>query len=440
MVYTTRMKTHSPQDHIYGPLKIPSYCWQIIDTREFQRLRYIKQLGGSFIVYPGANHTRFEHSLGCCHLANVFMATVKENQPELVIKDEYVQAVVLAALCHDLGHGPFSHVFDTVARQVPGFDSWQAVDMSETMFRHILKKHKIQFSIDVVEATCAFILGHKYEPWPAWLSQVVRNQKTSIDVNTMDYLARDSKRTLNTSMFTFWRLVSNCRVLKPREDCEEEELCWKLSEAPTIEAMFHARNEMYMAVYYHKVCQALGVMLQDMFFAMFDDLCIEDYLTSPKLFTQLDDRILYRAEKGKYKDKAQKIAMRIKRRKLYQCIGETVVQRTNARGQTLSQMAPKDLVESLELDMEKAKDLRVIPMRYTYGQSETQNPLLQTTFWNLDHDGNRNVFKLTESDISCIRPREMTDTRIRFFCTSKKSRPTLEALLPRIMKEKLKDI
>ena len=430
-------KTHSPQDHIYGPLKIPSYCWQIIDTREFQRLRYIKQLGGSFIVYPGANHTRFEHSLGCCHLANVFMATVRENQPELIVKDEYVQAVVLAALCHDLGHGPFSHVFDTVARQITGFDSWQAIDMSETMFRHILKKHKIEFPRDVIEATCAFILGHKYEPWPAWLSQVVRNQKTSIDVNTMDYLARDSKRTLNTSMFTFWRLVSNCRVLKQSENCEEE-LCWKLSEAPTIEAMFHARNEMYMAVYYHKVCQALGVMLQDMFFAISGDLCIEDCLTNPKLFTQLDDRILYSAEEGKFGEEAKKIAMRIKRRKLYQCIKEVAIENTSSTGQSLSQMQPTDIAKLLQLDTEAVKYLRVIPMRYTYGQSETQNPLLQTTFWNWDHDGTtRNVFKLTEGDISCIRPMEMTDIRIRLFCTSNKGREDLEKHAPEALAQLL---
>ncbi|XP_060576976.1 deoxynucleoside triphosphate triphosphohydrolase SAMHD1-like [Ruditapes philippinarum] len=99
-------------DPIHGNIELHPLLVKIVDTPQFQRLRFIKQLGGVYFVYPGASHNRFEHSIGVCHLAGRFLRALKDRQPNLEISSEDILCVEIAALCHDIGHGPFSHLFD----------------------------------------------------------------------------------------------------------------------------------------------------------------------------------------------------------------------------------------------------------------------------------------------------------------------------------------
>uniref|UniRef100_UPI00358EFFD1 deoxynucleoside triphosphate triphosphohydrolase SAMHD1-like n=1 Tax=Myxine glutinosa TaxID=7769 RepID=UPI00358EFFD1 len=90
-------------DPVHGHIELPSLLVKIVDTPQFQRLRDIKQLGGAHFVYPGATHTRFEHSLGVGYLAGLLIKSLKERQPELNITDKDVLCIQIAGLCHDLG-------------------------------------------------------------------------------------------------------------------------------------------------------------------------------------------------------------------------------------------------------------------------------------------------------------------------------------------------
>eukprot|EP00727_Mastigamoeba_balamuthi_P000972 m51a1_g10872 hypothetical protein (618) ;mRNA; r:788-3050 len=114
------------QDPIYGNIWVWDLCLLVIDTPEFQRLRDLYQLGMSYFVYPGATHHRFEHSIGVCHLAGQFVRILYSQYREgsrsggpwgVQELERRLRLVVVAALCHDLGHGPFSHVFERWAKE-----------------------------------------------------------------------------------------------------------------------------------------------------------------------------------------------------------------------------------------------------------------------------------------------------------------------------------
>ncbi|CAG8845873.1 42103_t:CDS:2, partial [Gigaspora margarita] len=134
-----------------GYMTFKKWAVEFIDTKAFQRLRDIKQLRNSYYIFPGACHNRFEHSLGTAHLAYILNKKLLE-QPGIERANNDLECVTLAALYHDLGHGPFSHVFD--GDVIPGLGlniKWKHEDGSEKMFDYLYDKmemHSIDLSTD----------------------------------------------------------------------------------------------------------------------------------------------------------------------------------------------------------------------------------------------------------------------------------------------------
>jgi hypothetical protein len=135
------LNSTSYNDPIHQLIVLDDLTTRLIDTPQFQRLQALKQLGTCDYVYRGATHTRFEHSIGVAHLAEKVITKIRAAQPHLDVTDVDVTCVKIAGLIHDLGHGPFSHVFDGVfiTRMHPdGIDGkgnkWKHEDGSVSMF------------------------------------------------------------------------------------------------------------------------------------------------------------------------------------------------------------------------------------------------------------------------------------------------------------------
>ncbi|EAX85062.1 HD domain containing protein [Trichomonas vaginalis G3] len=399
-------RTHSPQDQIYGPLNIPSYCWPIIDTPEYQRLRYVAQLGPVQYVFPSANHSRFEHCLGCAHLASTLMEHFEQTQPELNIKPEYKQIVVIASLCHDLGHGPYSHLFDEIVR--PSCPTWDHEEMGGEILRYIVKTYNVGIPSDIIEAACAAIKGEEYGDYPKWLFHIIADKKFDIDIDKFDYLARDMNRTLHISKFEYDRLIVNCRITQGK-------LSWRLSEIPTIERLFFNRNDMHNRVYKHRVALSIGAMIENMFQYINEHLNFAELIKDPKEYCKYDDRIIFLAELGQFGPEAQKIAMDIRYRRLYKCVGELRVRPGNVQGETYSQLPPSKIGDDIAATMNLDSSIfKVIPLKFRYGISKNKHPLLEVPFWK---PGCEEIINLQPEDISAIVPAYFAETAMRVFIT-----------------------
>ena len=174
-------------DPLYKFISIEPLLQVIIDTFEFQRLRDIKQLGATHYVFPSATHTRFEHSIGVAYLAEQLILNLKVSQPELGITDNMVLLVKIAGLIHDIGHGPYSHLYDHYVKE-------EHEDEHEVrgieIFIRMVKKYNIDLSKEDVNVIVDLV-----EPSESvknnWYYQIVNNKVNTIDVDKLDYIRRD---------------------------------------------------------------------------------------------------------------------------------------------------------------------------------------------------------------------------------------------------------
>lgn len=395
---------HSPQDELYGPLSIPAECWPIIDTPEFQRMRHIMQLGICFYVYPSATHTRFEHSLGVCHLATIFMNHIRSSQPELGVTDEQALAVQIAGLCHDLGHGPFSHCFESIAHMYN--ENFDHEAMSIDILKFIIKKYDIKIKDEVIDAACYFIMGRAYPGYPKWLSRIIADKESDIDLDKFDYLGRDSNRSLSLSRFEYDRLILNCRVV-------EGQLAWRVSETHTIERLFFNRNDMHKRVYQHKTNQSINLMIDDIMAAADSKLRFADVLDDPESYCKLDDRILTYASNGDFGEEAQRLMKAISERRFFQLVGELRMSPTNNDGLTYSQIPNYQMEEDIaQYGSFDVNMIKVVKMSFRYGLKPYSHPLKYIPFWKPGYD---KIFYLTDAELSCIAPVFFFEKAFRVF-------------------------
>jgi deoxynucleoside triphosphate triphosphohydrolase SAMHD1 len=238
-------------DPIHKFIEINDKCLKIIDTPEFQRLRNIKQLGACEYVFPGATHNRFSHSLGVFYLASKLINNLKNNQPELNISDDDIECVEIAGLCHDLGHGPFSHCFDNHC--VNNLDT--NLKFHEYRSCEILKLISIKYNIKLnLKKINNMIIPPENNK--NFLYNIVCNNISGIDVDKFDYIARDTYFTGLDYSFDCSRILKYCKVI-------ENELCFSEKLAFNIYELFRIRYRLHKEIYNHPVVSSIEFMISD---------------------------------------------------------------------------------------------------------------------------------------------------------------------------------
>lgn len=223
----------------------------LINCREVQRLRRIHQLGVSNFTYPGADHTRFAHSLGVTHLMKLVLEHLERASEQEKIKNAR-QALLATALLHDVGHGPFSHLFEPCL----GIDHEQwsiAIIRDESSQVHqVLKRENAYLPNHVAD-----LIDSENSTHPAWQRALMSSQ---LDVDRLDYLRRDSLFTgAGYGHFDWHRLLTTVQFYD-----EDSDLVWPVKAALAIEEYIFARYYMYQNVYLHKTTRGYEQLLQAM--------------------------------------------------------------------------------------------------------------------------------------------------------------------------------
>jgi len=305
-------------DPIHGFIPIQAHLLSIIDTQEFQRLRDLKQLGATHYVFPSATHTRFEHSLGVSFLARKLMKNLQKNQPSLKITERQIQLVEIAGLIHDLGHGPFSHLWDNY---VIFKDEEDHEERSCVIFSVMISKYNLSITEEETDIICELI-NPSEENARNWMFQIVANKRCQLDVDKIDYIQRDSLYLGNVGIKgEFDRLITEARVVKTIDGtCE---LGWFHRLNYEIFSLFTNRYRFHKLVYNHHTVKAYEYLILNIL-KHFHKKIHKESPTDRVEFLNLTDAVVNcQLHASKFKN----IQNRLYKRQIPKMIGEHIISR-----------------------------------------------------------------------------------------------------------------
>ncbi|NWR76970.1 SAMH1 triphosphohydrolase, partial [Centropus unirufus] len=431
-------------DPIHGHIEIHPLLVRIIDTPQFQRLRYIKQLGGTYFVFPGASHNRFEHSIGVAYLAGCLVRELRDRQPELNITQRDILCVEIAGLCHDLGHGPFSHMFD--GRFVPLARpdlKWKHETASLEMFEHLITSNKLEEVMRsyglVLEEDMDFIKeqigGPIEEPaggksWPyrgrqkekSFLYEIVANKKNGIDVDKWDYFARDCHHLGIQNNFDYRRLLKFIRVCEVEN---QKHICPRDKEALNLYDMFHTRNCLHRRAYQHRIGNIIEIMQAfqkaDKFLKIEGSggklYQMSTAMEDMEAYTKLTDNVYLKILHSSCPEleEAREILRKIERRELYKFLGETRPEATSeiVKNNNLAESIVKSKPEKDPPDEgPKAEDFIIDVINIDYGMKE-QNPIDNVLFYCKTDPSKAG--KIRKDEVSTFLPMTFAEQIIRVY-------------------------
>ena len=289
---------------MHGYVYISKAEKDIIDSYPMQRLRRLRQLAGSEYVYPGANHTRFEHCVGVMYLAG---KAVENPNISRRVNDEEFDMIRIAGLLHDIGHGPFSHVFEQLLIK-------DLKKTHEDMTSWIIEKGELSDMITEMgyrpEEVGKLAVGKLHSPGKAFLDQII---SSAVDVDKQDFIVRDTFHTgADYGFIDVFRLIHALDVLG-------EDLAVDLGALSALEAFMIARIESFKSIYFHRVGRAAQIMLAMAMERADKELGLTTFKT-PEEYMAMDDYTVWSALKKCERSKG--IINDLERRRMLKCAYE----------------------------------------------------------------------------------------------------------------------
>jgi len=305
-------------DSIHGYISVSNYACKIIDCKYFQQLRNKKQLGTAYYVFPNAIHSRFEHSIGTYNFASRLMNCILQNTKQSHINDylskvKYLQnyykckydgkakldkyiceLVKIAALCHDLGHGPFSHLFDdnflptvyksesyhsikNITHEERSANLIEIIIKSDDMLKKIILDDEIEFIKHLINPT---------KEDTGFLFQIVSNYLNGLDVDKYDYLIRDSKILGFNLSFDASRLVDEIAIVN-------NNICYPDQVIFEIYNMFNLRYNLHKLVYNHKTVISSQLIIIEIMKLVDNDLNLSKSIEDLDKFILIGDSMIF---------------------------------------------------------------------------------------------------------------------------------------------------
>lgn len=364
-------------DNIHGYIKLDPIASAIVDTPVFQRLRNIHQTGIMYLVFPTANHSRFEHSIGTYHLATQMISNIAKSQPELKVTDEIIQLVGIAGLCHDLGHMLFSHLFDDYfIDKLPNFKELEEKtsntiheNRSKFLLNYLVNKYAIGLNKDQLKVIGDLINPKEaeYSKWKPkyhvgkWIFQIISNPINSIDVDKFDYLTRDTQAVGLKFGFDYSRLIFDAKVI-------DNKICYSTKCSEDIYHMFFIRYRLHRQIYNHKAVKAIEILLVKLLFEVEKEHKISEYIFDPEKMIQLVDSYIWHVPNQNQTIK--NLINEINQRKLPKMVFQSIsLQPVNFPIEKLGEKFGTDKFE-------------IVKFKVGYVGGKSSNPLNHITFYN----------------------------------------------------------
>lgn len=424
-------------DRIYDHIQLPPLVTRVLDTPVVQRLRSLHQLGSSSYVFPTASHTRFEHSIGVAYMAGRMTSYLRRAQPELGMTEEDVHCCMLAGLLHDVGHGPFSHLFEDVIAKRCHIAGFCHEAMSDRLARSVLRGTSRGGEQLVTEDQLTLILGlmHGTAPHSVPYRDVVANPRGGVDVDRVDYLTRDcvmcfGRPALDTRVN---RLLFTCRLCFDEEQPSSPgeasssggrwQLGFERKMALSLHELFALRAKLHRSVYQHPVTRAIGHMIGDAFelaaphFKVDGQHTLMDCVKEDDLFLQLGDWVLpaMECQRDPHLLPAQQLLQRLRRRDIYHTAFSKTLKATDTEAEEVALRTinwTEEILAAIPAAVRQsagitAKSFVVDVISVHYGKGR-RNPLEDILFFNPKKPDQRPMRLGTSSGASSQKFEEKT--------------------------------